>query len=166
VNSEADLAYYKKVAVLPFRNLTPERFAGERVTRAFLTELVMLERYQLVDMNEFASVLDKIGGMPGSEGIYNPVKVQDAATQVQATGVLRGAVTEYTMQRRGTHDVPSVAFDVELIDAATSAVVWRISVAKRGKGRIPIFGGGERTYAQLVQEAVRDVVGRIEREAY
>ncbi|HSQ60294.1 MAG TPA: hypothetical protein VLT84_07660 [Acidobacteriota bacterium] len=166
VNSEADLAYYKKVAVLPFRNLTTERFAGERVTRAFLTELVMLERYQLVDMNEFASVLDKIGGMPGSEGIYNPVKVQDAATQVQATGILRGAVTEYTMQRRGAADVPSVAFDVELIDAATSAVVWRVSVARRGKGKVPIFGSGERTYAQVVQDAVRDVVGRIEREAY
>lgn len=166
VNSEADLAYYKKVAVLPFRNLTQERFAGERVTRAFLTELVMLERYQLVDMNEFAAVLDKIGGMPGSEGIYNPVKVQDAATQLQATGILRGAVTEYTMQRRGTHDVPSVAFDVELIDAATNAVVWRISIAKRGKGRIPILGGGERTHAQLVQDAVREVVGRIERGAY
>jgi hypothetical protein len=165
VNSEADLAYYKKVAVLPFRNLTPERFAGERVTRAFLTELVMLERYQLVDMNEFASVLDKLGGMPGSEGIYNPEKIRDAAAQLQATGILRGAVTEYAVQRRGTSDVPSVAFDVELIDAATSNVVWRISVAKRGKSRIPIFGGGTRTHAQVVQEAVRDVVGRIEREA-
>jgi hypothetical protein len=85
---------------------------------------------------------------------------------VQATGILRGAVTEYSMQRSGTNDVPVVAFDVELVDASTSNVVWRTSVARRGKGRVPLLGGGERTYAQLIEDAVRDVVAEIEREAF
>lgn len=166
VNSQADLTFYKKVAVLPFRNLTNERFAGERVTRAFLTELVMTEHYEIVDQNEFASVLDKIGGNPGFEGVYDPAKVKDAAGQIQATGVLRGTVTEYTMQRSGTNDFPVVAFDAELIDVATNNVVWRGSVVRRGKGRVPLLGGGERTYGQLVQDATRDLVRRIEREAF
>jgi TolB-like protein len=166
VNSQADLTYYKKIAVLPFRNLTNERFAGERVTRAFMTELVMTEHYDIVDQNEFAAVLDKIGGNPGFEGVYDPVKVKDAATQIQATGVLRGTVTEYTMQRSGTADIPVVAFDAELLDVATSNVVWRGSVVRRGKGRVPILGGGERTYGQLVQDATHDLVRRIEHEAF
>jgi len=166
VNSQADLTFYKKIAVLPFRNLTSERFAGELVTRAFLTELVMTEHYEIVDQNEFAAVLDKTGGNPGFEGIYDPGKVKDAATQIQATGVLRGTVTEYTMQRSGTTDIPVVAFDAELIDVATSNVVWRGSVVRRGKGRVPLLGGGERTYGQLVQDATRDLVRQIEREAF
>lgn len=166
VNSQADLTFYKKIAVVPFRNLTNERFAGERVTRAFLTELVMTEHYEIVDQNEFAAVLDKIGGNPGFEGIYDPVKVKDAATQIQVTGVLRGTVTEYTMQRNGTSDIPVVSFDAELIDVATSNVVWRGSVVRRGKGRIPLLGGGERTYGQLVQDATRSLVRQIEREAF
>ena len=166
VNSEADLAYYKKIAVLPFRNLTSERYAGERLTRAFLTELVMIERYEIVDMNEFASVLEKSGGNPGSQNIYDPAKVKDAATEVQATGILRGAVTEFSIQRSGTNDVPVIAFDVELIDVATNNVVWRTSVTRRGKSRIPVFGGGARTHAQIMQEAARDVVAMIEREAF
>ncbi len=166
VNSQADLTFYKKIAVVPFRNLTNERFAGERVTRAFLTELVMTEHYEIVDQNEFAAVLDKIGGNPGFEGIYDPVKVKDAATQIQVTGVLRGTVTEYTMQRNGTSDIPVVSFDAELIDVATSNVVWRGSVVRRGKGRVPLLGGGERTYGQLIQDATRDLVRQIEREAF
>ena len=166
VNSQADLSFYKKIAVIPFRNLTNERFAGERVTRAFLTELVMTEHYEIVDQNEFAAVLDKIGGNPGFEGIYDPVKVKEGATQISATAVLRGSVTEFTMQRTGTSDIPVVAFDAELIDVATNNVVWRGSVVRRGKGRVPLFGGGARTYGQLVQDATRDLVRQIEREAF
>lgn len=166
VNSEADLTFYKKIAVIPFRNLTNERFAGERITRAFMTELVMTEHYEIVDQNEFAAVLDKIGGNPGFEGVYDPAKVREAAAQIQVTGVLRGTVTEYTMQRSGTSDIPVVAFDAELIDVATNNVVWRGSVVRRGKGRVPLLGGGERTYGQLVQDATRELVGRIEDEAF
>ena len=166
VNSEADLSFYKKIAVLPFRNLTNERFAGERVTRAFMTELVMTEHYEIVDQNEFAAVLDKIGGNPGFEGVYDPAKVKDAASQIGVTGVLRGTVTEYTMQRSGTSDIPVVSFDAELIDVATNNVVWRGSVVRRGKGRMPILGGGARTYGQLVQDATRELVGKIESEAF
>ncbi|MEK7380676.1 MAG: hypothetical protein AAB075_06675 [Gemmatimonadota bacterium] len=166
VNSQADLTYYKKIAVIPFRNLTNERFAGERVTRSFMTELVMTEHYEIVDQNEFAAVLDKIGGNPGFEGVYDPTKVRDAATQIQVTGVLRGTVTEYAMQRSGTTDIPIVAFDAELIDVATNNVVWRGSVVRRGKGRVPLLGGGERTHGQLIQDATRDLVHRIEREAF
>jgi len=37
---------------------------------------------------------------------------------------------------------------------------------RRGKGRVPIFGGGQRTHAQLIQDATRELVARIEREAF
>ena len=49
VNSEADMTFYTKVAVVPFANLSAERFAGERVGRAFYTELVIAEQFQLVE---------------------------------------------------------------------------------------------------------------------
>ncbi|HEX7076860.1 MAG TPA: hypothetical protein VF363_00385 [Candidatus Eisenbacteria bacterium] len=166
VNSEADLAFYKKIAVLPFTNLSAERFAGERVTRGFLVELTMAERYQIVDPAEFLALLDKMGGLPGSNGIYDPAKLKDAATQVGANAVLRGAVTEFRMQRTGNSEIPVVAFDVELIDVATSNVIWRGSIGKRGKGRVPVFGGGQRTYAGLVESASRELVGRLEKEGF
>jgi hypothetical protein len=75
-------------------------------------------------------------------------------------------VSEYSIRRSGTSETPVLAFDAELIDVATNNVVWRGSVVRRGTSRLPIFGGGERTHAQLIQSATHDMVGRIEREAF
>lgn len=167
VNGEADMAFYKKVAVLPFANLTGDHFAGERVTRMFVTELVIAERFQVADPGEIRSVLERTGGLPTYEGTYDPKKLKDAAAEVGANGLIRGAVSEYQMTgTSGSSQRPSVAFDVEMVDVATGNIVWKASISKRGKARIPILGGGAATLSRLTEEACREVVQRIDREAF
>jgi curli biogenesis system outer membrane secretion channel CsgG len=167
VNGEADMAFYKKVAVLPFANLTGDHFAGERVTRMFVTELVIAERFQVADPGEIRSVLERTGGLPTYEGTYDPKKLKDAAVEVGANGLIRGAVSEYQMTGSASGSMrPSVAFDVEMVDVATGNIVWKASISKRGKGRIPVLGGGAATLSRLTEEACRDVVQRIDREAF
>ncbi len=166
VNADADMAYYKKVAVLPFANLTSDRFAGERVTRMFVTELVIAERFQLADPGEVRAVLERTGGLPTADGVYDPKKLKDAAAEVGATGFIRGAVSEYQLVGNGSGERPIVAFDVEMVDVASSKVVWKASIAKRAKGRLPVFGGGAPTLSRLTEEACREIVERIDREAF
>jgi curli biogenesis system outer membrane secretion channel CsgG len=167
VNREADMAYYKKVAVLPFANLTPDHFAGERVTRMLVTELVIADRFQIADPGEIRAILERTGGLPTYEGTYDPKKLKDAAVEVGANGLIRGAVSEYQMTGSGSGSQrPSVAFDAEMIDVATGNVVWKVSISKRGKARIPILGGGASTLSRLTEEACRDIVQRIDREAF
>lgn len=167
VNGEADMAFYKKVAVLPFANLTNDRFAGERVTRMFVTELVIADRFQVADPGEIRSVLERTGGLPTFEGTYDPKKLKDAAAEVGATGLIRGAVAEYQMVgSTASTQRPSVAFDVEMVDVATGTVVWKASISKKGKARIPVLGGGSATLSRLTEDACRDMVERIDREAF
>jgi hypothetical protein len=165
VNPEADMTFYKKVAILPFGTLSAEAMAGPRVTRAFITELIMTDRYQIVQPEEFRGVLSKISGLPGPDGLYDPAKLREAAAQISATGILRGAVTEYQMQRSGTGEVPILAFDVELIDVNTGDVAWRSSITKRGKSRVPLLGSSVKTLGSLTQIACRELVGRLAKEA-
>jgi hypothetical protein len=61
---------------------------------------------------------------------------------------------------------PSIAFDVEMVDVATGNVVWKASISKRGKGRIPIVGGSAVTLSRLTEDACREVVQRIDHEAF
>jgi curli biogenesis system outer membrane secretion channel CsgG len=164
VNPDADMAFYKKIAVMPFGNVSTEPLAGQRVTRAFLTELLMANRYQIVEPEDFAGVLFKLAGPPGQDGNYDAAKIRDAANAVGATGLLRGGVTEYTMQRTDGGDVPLIAFDVELMDVATGNVVWRSSINRRGKGAIPLVGGGTRSPARLTQETCEELVKQLEKE--
>lgn len=166
VNPDADMNFYKKVAVLPFASLSPDQLAGPRVTRAFITELIMTNRYEIVQPEEFRPVLEQVGGLPGSQGTMDPAKLKDAAGKVGATGIIRGAVSEYQMQRSGSGDTPVISFDVEMIDVGTGNVVWRASIARRGKGRIPVLGGGgARTFGKLTQMACEELVDRLRREA-
>ena len=167
VNSEADMTFYKKVAVLPFENLTQERFAGDRLTRSFVTELIIADRFQILEPADFWTILERIGGTPGVQGNYDPKKLQDAAKEANVNGIIRGAVIEYQMQRTGSTEIPVLSFDVEMMDVATGNIVWRASMAKRGKGRIPIVGGGgDRTFGKISQEACREMVARLRKEAF
>jgi curli biogenesis system outer membrane secretion channel CsgG len=167
VNGDADMSYYDKIAVLPFSNLSGQPYAGERVMRTFVTELVITERFHIVDPSEFRAVLDRIGGLPGMDGNYDPKKLKDASKETGATGIIRGAVTEYGMQRGQSDETPILAFDVEMVDVQTGNIVWRASTSKRGKGRVPVIGGGgTRTLSRLTEDTCHELVGRLQKEAF
>lgn len=159
VNHDADMTLYQKIAVLPFYNLSGDGLAGARVTRAFTTELVIAQRFQLVDPSIMSGELERLNAGFDAQGLIALPKLRDAATSVGATAVIRGSVNEYAMRRTSTSEFPVVSFDAEMIDVATGLVVWRISITETGKGRIPIVGGaGERTFARVTQNACRRAV--------
>ena len=167
VNSDADMSFYTKVAMVPFANLSAERFGGERVGRAFYTELVVGEHFRLVEDGEFRRALEKAGGSPDVQGQYDSEKVKLAAAAVGANGLIRGTVTDYQMQRVGSGDSPVIGFDVEMIDIATGDTVWRGSITRRGKGRVPVVGGAStQTFGRLVQESCKELVARLDKEAF
>jgi hypothetical protein len=167
VNPQADMVFYKKVAVLPFANLSPSPLAGERVTRAFVTELIIADRYQVIEPGEFKLALEKAGADPAPDGTYDPGKLKEAATQVEAKGVIRGAVTDYQTQRNGQDEYPVLTFDVELLDTDTGNVVWRAAITRRGKPRFPVFGGSSTlTLGRLTQEACVEMVEGLQRRGF
>ena len=166
VNSGADMTFYTKVAIVPFGNLSPERFAGERVGRAFLTELVIGGNLPLVEDGDFRNALDRAGATGDVQGLYDIEKVKKAAAAVGANAIIRGSVTDYQMQRFGSSDAPVMGFDVEMIDVATGTTVWRSSVTRKGSGRVPVVGGGTETLGSLTQEVCRDVVAKLEKEVF
>ncbi len=167
VNPSADMAFYKKVAVLPFTNMSSDGLAGQRVTRAFVTELIMTDRYQVVQPEEFRNALSKVSGLAGPDGGYDMAKLKEAASEAGATGILRGAVTEYQMQRSGgSSETPIIAFDVELIDVNTGDVAWRSSITMRGRGRFPVIGGGGvRSMGSVTQVACKAMVEKLRKGA-
>lgn len=159
VNREADMTLYERIAILPFHNLTGDGYAAARVTRAFTTEIIISDRFQIVDPALLSGELEKRSAGFDAQGQIAFAKLKDAATAVGATAVIRGAVSEYAMRRAGTGEVPVVSFDAEMVDVATGFVVWRVSVTETGKGRLPVVGGaGERTFARVTETACRRAV--------
>ena len=164
VNPEADLAFYKKIAVLPFADVSGNSLAGARVTRAFVTELIMTNRYQIVQPEEFVASLTRERIFPVT-GVYDPAQLKDEAASMGLQGILRGTVTEYQMSRDASGEIPVIGFDSELLDVSTGKVVWRCSISKRGKGRLSIVGSGSRSLGRLTQDACQEMVARLRKGA-
>ncbi len=159
VNRQADMTLYKRVVVVPFSNLSPDPFAPGRIVRALTTELVIADRFQMVDPSTLLGELEKENVRPDATGQIELGALQNVAARLSATAIIRGTVTEYGIHRQGTDEYPVVAFDCEMVDVKTGIVVWRMSISETGKGRLPIIGGGgERTYSAVTQEACRRAV--------
>ena len=165
VNPEADQGFYKKIVVLPFANVSGNSLAAPRVTRAFVTELIIADLYQLVEPELVQESLSGSGVEPDGQGRYASEKVKETATKMAAQGVIQGTVTEYEMQRRGEDDTPVLGFDVVLLDVATVNVVWRFHWVGKGAGRLPVVGGGIRTLGQLTQHACQATVADLKSKA-
>lgn len=167
VNRQADMTAYKKIAIVPFTNLSGDPYAGARVTRAFTTELVIADRFDLVDPALFLGELERLGAQADAQGQLDPAKLRQVATGLEATAVIRGAVNEYTQRRAGNDDYPVVSFDAEMVDVATGTTVWRVSVTESGRSRLPIVGGsGERSFARVTEEACRDAMRTLRKRVF
>ena len=159
VNHEADMTLYKRVVIVPFVNLSGEPYAVGRVVRAFTTELILVDRFQIVDPSLLMGELERANVGPDATGQFEINKLRDAAAKLGATAVIRGSVSEYAMRRVGTDEYPVIAFDCEMLDVQTGIVIWRLSIQQTGKGRLPVVGGsGERTYSRVTQEACERAV--------
>jgi hypothetical protein len=166
LNPQADLTHYDKVAVVPFTNLTPQPLAADRVSRVFVTELILAGRYKVIEPAEFGGMLYRMGIEPSVQTGYDAASLARAADSLHVTGIIRGSVNEYDFQRIGQDEVPVLSFDVEMVDAATSDVVWRVSISRRGQGRLPLTGGsGTRSFGTLTQEACMEAVSELKKGA-
>jgi hypothetical protein len=159
VNRQADMTLYKHVVVVPFSNLTNEPFATGRILRALTTELVIADRFQMIDPSTLLGELEKANVTPDPTGQIELRQLQAVAAKLNATAIIRGTVTEYGIHRQGTDEYPVVAFDCEMVDVQTGIVIWRMSISESGKGRLPLIGGaGERTFSHVTQAACQRAV--------
>ena len=166
VNPQAEPAAYTKIALLPFGNLTTERFAPERVSRALESALLATDRYSIMGVGEFFPILQRGGVDPGNLAA-DPEKLKTLTASVGVTGILRGVVSEYRVQRAGQEEYPLVAFDAELVDGPTGTVVWRATVTARGRSSLTLLGlSGDRSFSQVTEKACAHAVAGLRAKGF
>ena len=163
VHPEADMSYYERLALIQFENLTANRAAGEKVTNAFLTELLITERYDIVEPGRVVKAAKEIGiSSPIKAGELSADEIKELGESLGVEALIRGVVREYDMVRIGQTQYPLITQDVELLDVATGKTVWMISHTKKGAPNLPFISVGESfTLGNLLQELCRDIVSHI-----
>lgn len=117
----------EKVALMPFK--APTELIGTSVSDMFVTELLRIGRFHLVERSQMANVLNEselaLAGLSES-------KAAEIGTMLGADAVIIGTVDEYGTSARSGNTIPVVGISVRMIDCKSGRVLCSADLAKRG----------------------------------
>lgn len=157
VNPNTNFGFIKRVAVLPFENLSNDRFADKKVRDVFVTALLSTEVIDVPELGEVLKILE-------SQGIATPqdmtAEVARAVGQMLGVqGLILGTVEEYTINRTAAGSFPEIALTLRMLDAKTGNIIWSVSHTEKGGRLLPtIFGLGESTLSEATVKAAHSIV--------
>lgn len=134
INPAANFSYLKKVAVLPFNNLSDDRYAGEKVRSSLTVELMSRLLFDVVEQGEVSKVLAVIIRQEGyEEGRAVQVDKETLnliGEKLGVQAVVLGSVDDYSGTRAGTSGL--VAVSIRMLDTGSGTILWQVKVIERG----------------------------------
>lgn len=165
---EVDWSFYSRMGIVPFKTLAADRNAGEKVSSALLTELLMARTIEVAEPGGFVRALQEVlkGQSGGDPSALTAADLRRLGESAEVQAVLFGTVREYEMVRVGQEQFPLVSLDVRLVDAPTGALIWSGSVSRRGGPRLPFVSIGEtHTLGELTQKVCEELAHDLARAA-
>ena len=123
------------VAVVPFRNLTARRGAGEAVALAFVRQLMTVPSFKVIEPGVVRDLLLRYRII--MEGGVSVDQVRSILGGVGADLVVAGDVLDF-----GAGSPPSVSFTVTMLDAHSGRTVWQSTSYNRGDDGVFFFDAG------------------------
>ncbi len=157
LHPNADFSTYSRVAVLPFGNLSSDRFAGERLREILTIELSALGLFDLVELGEVNQVLRK-QDVPGVTEIGTE-KVRELGKAMGVQAFLTGSVMGYQERRQGNITAPMISLSLRMIDVETGILVWSAANDRTGLSAwTRFFGVGEESQVDASRQLVRELI--------
>ena len=161
INPTANFSYIKKIAVLPFNNLSDDGYAGEKIRNTLMVDLMSRGVFEVVEQGEVTKVLSVIFREAGvEEGRAVPVdketlKLIGEKLSVQA--VILGSVDEYSGAGGGGGGVVSIG--VRMIDTGSSIILWQAKTTETGRSVLrKLIGIEEVDRSELTRKAVKSAL--------
>jgi TolB-like protein len=124
------------VAVVPFRNLTRRRNAGEILAMEFARQLTGVDSFKVLEPGVVRQQL--LRSRIVMEGGISLDQVRTILSTLDADLVLAGDVLEYD----DTVVVPAVNFTATVLDTKSGRILWQSTSYNRGDDRVYFFGLG------------------------
>ena len=160
LHRNADLGAIKKVAVLPFDNLTTEKNAGDKVQKIFFVELLSLEVF---DVSEPGQVTKVLRAQPNvSLDALGSAELQKIGKELGVDALFTGSVVDFNESRAGAVPSPNVTVQLRLIETQSGATVWSTSQTRSGTAvSTKLFGVGGESLTEASRRVVRAELGTL-----
>ena len=152
-----DFSLVRKVAVIPFANMSTTQTADERVRDVFMTMLQATAQMYVLPMGEVQRGFSRVE-MP------NPTAPSDQevvalAKVLGCDAVITGSVLEYGEARSGSAAAGYISVTVQMLEAGTGKLVWSAQSTKGGiTAADRMFGGGGQPMNVVTADAVSQLL--------
>jgi TolB-like protein len=156
VRRDVDFSYVKRVALLPFENLSADKTAGEKVRKMMACELLASGLVDIAGLGETSAAYERLR----LESAF-ALKAEDAKTLCQALGVqalLFGTIARHEEVKAGSLTVPEVAITFNMIDES-GTTLWSSNVVTSGGGFFSNYLGGRgESVTEVSLRAIRNAI--------
>lgn len=145
----------KRVAILPLENYTSDNYAGERIRKTIITEILS----RGIDVIEPGEVTKSLTDLKvKSLGALSVKEVQNLQKTLGVEAVIMGAVEAYGMRTGISVSYPEVSIQLMLLDASGSIVwsVWHTSGGASFWTRH--FGAEGMSLSEVAKKVVKETV--------
>jgi TolB-like protein len=155
IHPNADLGAIRRVAVLPFENLTTERSAGDKVQKVFLSELLATEAFDVVEPGQVAKLL-KTERVESVEALA-PADLKRIGEVLKAQGLFIGSLVDFSETRSGSVVAPQVTIQLRLVEVQSGVTIWTASKTRSGaSASARLFGIGGETQTEAARTLMRE----------
>lgn len=157
MSEDIDFSFYKRVAVVPFDNLTNDKYADEIVRQVVVSELLASGLVDVVFPGEVKNAIAELGIKSVSTLTANQIKA--LSNNLKAEALIVGAVEEYGEVKMGNISAPQVTISLMMADANTGSIVWSITKTRGGASFMARhFGARHETLSETVLLLVRESI--------
>jgi hypothetical protein len=157
VNPDVDFGFVRRVAVVPFQNLSADRYASQRTESVFQAELLSYEGIEVLDPGEVLGVWNELRF--GADVVLTPQQIVTLGERLGVDALFTGSVEEYGLERLGNNQAYTVTAVFGLAETTTGAVIWSSQVHADGSSLWKkLFGGQPKSLYAVSRSAVRDAL--------
>lgn len=150
----------KKVAILPFYNISGYRDAGKVVANIFVTEMFKTDRFNVEETGNIVQFM--IQERMDTIGEIEIERLKILGKRLGVDAVMTGTVEEFA-EAGGAYSVPTVAITARMIDSNTGKLIWSGQNKRKGDDYIIVLDLGEvRSLTALTQKVVREMIDTIQ----
>ncbi|HHN65961.1 MAG TPA: hypothetical protein ENK09_11420 [Nitrospirae bacterium] len=157
ISENVDFSYIKRVAVLPFENLSDDKNAAEIVRQLVISELLASGLVEVVYSGDVMAALKRLNIKETTSLSTRQLRAIGKDLNVQA--VIVGTVEKYGEVRMGTISAPEVTITLMMAETEAGSIIWSVTKTRGGAGFMARhFGARPETLSETTLRVVRDAV--------
>jgi TolB-like protein len=159
IQPKADISDIKRVAVLPLENFTADTYAGEKIRRIVISELLS-RGIDVIEPGEVTRILKE--SEVRSLGSIKVSDIQNIGKTLGVEAVMLGSVEAFGMGRGISVTYPEVSIHLILLEASSGNIVWSVLHTTGGASFwTRHFGAEGISLSEAARKAVKEAVNTL-----